>query len=112
MVLSDRTRGLVGAEELALMRPDSILVNTSRGPLIDEAALLAALQARRIGAAALDVYGQEPLAADHPFRTLPNVLATPHLGYVTRETFEVFFPDMVEDIEAFLAGRPIRLLSH
>ena len=112
MVLSDRTRGLVGAEDLALMRPDSILVNTSRGPLIDEAALLAALRDRRIGVAALDVYGQEPLAPDHPFRTLPNVLATPHLGYVTLETFEVFFPDVVEDIEAFLAGRPIRLLTH
>jgi phosphoglycerate dehydrogenase-like enzyme len=112
MVLSDRTRGLVGAEDLARMQPDAILVNTSRGPLVDEAALLAALQGGRIAMAALDVFGQEPLAADHPFRTLPNVLATPHLGYVTGDTFEVFFPDMVEDIEAFLAGRPIRLLTH
>lgn len=111
MVLSDRTRGLVGAEDLARMKSDAILVNTSRGPLIDEAALLATLRAERIGVAALDVYGREPLAPDHPFRTLPNVLATPHLGYVTRETFEVFFPDMVEDIEAFLAGRPVRLLT-
>ncbi|HTI67928.1 MAG TPA: D-2-hydroxyacid dehydrogenase family protein [Caulobacteraceae bacterium] len=112
MVLSERTRGLVGAADLALMRPDAILVNTSRGPLIDEAALLEALAARRIGVAALDVYDQEPLRADHPFRTLPNVLATPHLGYVTRETYEVFFPGVVEDIEAFLAGRPINLLTH
>jgi D-3-phosphoglycerate dehydrogenase len=111
MVLSERTRGLVGAEDLARMKPDALLVNTSRGPLVDEAALLAALRAGRIGGAALDVFEQEPLPADHPFRTLPNVLATPHLGYVARETYEVFFADMVEDIEAWLAGRPIRLLT-
>jgi D-3-phosphoglycerate dehydrogenase len=111
MVLSERTRGLIGAEDLGLMREDAVLVNTSRGPLIDEAALLDVLIRRKIGAAALDVFDQEPLPADHPFRTLDNVVATPHLGYVTRETFEVFFQDMVEDIEAFLAGRPIRLLT-
>lgn len=112
MVLSDRTRGLVGAQDLERMKPDAILVNTSRGPIVDEAALVEALKAERIGGAALDVFGQEPLPADHPFRTLPNVLATPHLGYVTRDTYEVFFHDTVEDIEAFLAGRPIRLLTH
>jgi D-3-phosphoglycerate dehydrogenase len=111
MVLSERTRGLVGAQELARMGKDSILVNTSRGPLIDEAALLDALRRRAIGVAALDCFDQEPLPADHPFRTLDNVVATPHLGYVTRETFEVFYPDTVENIEAFLAGSPIRLLT-
>jgi D-3-phosphoglycerate dehydrogenase len=112
MVLSERTSGLIGVEDLALMRNDAVLVNTSRGPLVDEAALLDALTRRKIGAAALDVFDREPLPADHPFRTLDNVVATPHLGYVTRETFAVFFPDMVENIEAFLAGRPIRLLHH
>jgi phosphoglycerate dehydrogenase-like enzyme len=111
MVLSDRTRGLVGAPDLARLGKDSILVNTSRGPLIDEAALLDALRRRAIGAAALDCFDQEPLPADHPFRTMDNVVATPHLGYVTRETFEVFYSDTVENIEAFLAGRPIRLLT-
>ncbi len=111
MVLSDRTRGLVGADELSLMGSDSILVNTSRGPLIQEGALLDALRERRIGAAALDCFDQEPLPADHPFRTLDNVVATPHLGYVTRETYSVFFTDMVENIGAFLAGQPIRSLT-
>ena len=111
MVLSDRTRGLIGAGDLALMRPDAILVNTSRGPLVDEAALLDVLQRRTISAAALDCFDQEPLPADHPFRTLDNVVATPHLGYVTRETFDVFYPDTVENIEAFLAGAPKRLLT-
>ena len=110
MVLSERTRGLIGPEDLALMRQDAVLVNTSRGALVDEAALLDVLTRRKIGAAALDTFEQEPLPLDHPFRILDNVVATPHLGYVTRETFEVFFPDMVENIEAFLAGRPIRLL--
>jgi phosphoglycerate dehydrogenase-like enzyme len=112
MVLGEATRGLVGAEDLGRMKPDAILVNTSRGPLIDEKALLEALRERRIGGAALDVYDVEPARPDHPFRSLPNVLATPHLGYVTAETFEVFFPDMVADIEAFLAGRPINRLGH
>ena len=111
MVLGDTTRGLVGAKELALMQPDAILVNTSRGPLVDEAALLDVLQRRAIGAAALDCFDIEPLPASHPFRTLDNVVATPHLGYVTRETFEVFFADTVENIEAFVAGAPVRLLS-
>lgn len=112
MVLSDRTRGLVGAEELALMGRDAILVNTSRGPLVQEDALIGALRERRFGLAALDTFDREPLPADHPFRTLGNVLATPHLGYVTRETYQVFYPEVVENIEAFLAGRPIRLIQH
>ena len=111
MVLSDRTRGLVGAADLARMKPDAILCNTSRGPLIEEAALIAALKAGRPGVAALDVFDEEPLPADHPFRNLPNVVATPHLGYVTRETYEVFYTDTVEDIEAYLAGAPVRLLA-
>jgi D-3-phosphoglycerate dehydrogenase len=112
VVLSDRSRGLVGAEDLARMKSDAILINTARGPIVDEDALVQVLKAGRIGMAGLDVFGQEPLPADHPFRTLPNVLATPHLGYVTRDTYEVFFQDTVEDVEAFLAGRPIRLLTH
>ena len=111
MVLSDRTRGLVGAEDLARMKSDAILVNTSRGPLIDEAALIAALKAGQFGVAALDVFDEEPLPAEHPFRTMNTVVATPHLGYVTRETYAVFFADTVENIEAFMAGAPIRLLA-
>ncbi len=111
MVLSDRTRGLIGAQDLAQMRPDAILVNTSRGPLVDEAALLDALRRKAIGAAALDCFDIEPLPDDHPFRHLENVIASPHLGYVTQETYAVFFADMVEAIEAFLAGRPIRRLA-
>jgi phosphoglycerate dehydrogenase-like enzyme len=112
MVLSETTRGLIVAEDIDRMRPDAILVNTSRGPLIDQAALIDALRAGSIGCAALDVYDEEPLPEDHPFRTLPNVVATPHLGYVTRETLAVFFNDVVEDIEAFLAGSPIRQLTY
>jgi D-3-phosphoglycerate dehydrogenase len=112
MVLSDRTRGLVGAEELALLGENGILVNTSRGPLVQEDALIAALRERRLGLAALDTFDVEPLPKDHPFRTMDNLLATPHLGYVTSETYQVFYADVVENIEAFLSGRPIRLLQH
>jgi phosphoglycerate dehydrogenase-like enzyme len=111
LVLSDRTRGVIGRGDIALMRKDAILVNSSRGPLVDEAALLDALQAGRIGGAGLDVFEQEPLPADHPFRTLANVAATPHLGYVSRESYAVFFADTVENIEGFLAGRPVRVLA-
>lgn len=110
LVLSPSTRGVVGAAELDAMRAGALLVNTARGPLVEEAALIERLQAERIFAA-LDVFDQEPLPADHPFRTLRTVTATPHLGYVTRETYAVFFQDMVEDIEAFLAGSPIRTLT-
>jgi phosphoglycerate dehydrogenase-like enzyme len=112
LVLSDRTRGLVGADDLALMGRESILVNTSRGQLIQEDALIAALNEGRPGMAALDTFDIEPLPSDHPFRTMSNVLATPHLGYVTEETYRVFYADVVENIEAFLAGQPIRLLEH
>lgn len=107
-VLSDRTRGLVDAAALACMRSDALLVNNSRGPIVDEAALVAALASNAIGGAALDVYEQEPLPADHPFRTLPNVLATPHIGYVTVQNYDVFFADIVEDIEGWLAGTLVR----
>ena len=112
LVLGDRTRGIVGAEELALMRKDSILVNTSRGPLIQESALIDALRDRRLGVVALDTFDSEPLPLDHPFRSMDNVLATPHLGYVTEDTYRQFYAGTVENIEAFLAGQPIRLLRH
>lgn len=109
--LSERTHGIVGNGELALMKPTAFLVNTSRGPLISEMALLAALQARRIAGAALDVFDQEPLPKDHPFRFLPNVLATPHIGYVTENTYADAFPQIVENIKAWAEGQPIRLMN-
>ncbi|GAB3269236.1 D-2-hydroxyacid dehydrogenase family protein [Sinomonas notoginsengisoli] len=111
LVLSKRSRGLVGAPELALMKPDAILVNTSRGPIIDEATLVEALNAGQIGCAALDVYDVEPLAADHPLRTAPRTVLTPHIGYVTYEQYEVFYRDAVEDIEAWAAGNPVRIME-
>lgn len=111
LVLSERSRGLVGAEDLALMKPDAFLVNTSRGPIVDEDALLAALQAGRIGGAGLDVFGVEPLPADHPLRTLDNVVLTPHLGYVTEDTYRVFYPETAECVRAWIAGKPIRVIS-
>ncbi|WP_329458152.1 D-2-hydroxyacid dehydrogenase family protein [Streptomyces sp. NBC_01497] len=111
LVLSDRSRGLVGAAEFAAMKRKALLVNTSRGPIVDEDALLAALRERRIGGAALDVFGQEPLAARHPLRFLDNALLTPHVGYVTRDTYEVFYRDAVEDIAAWAAGSPVRVLT-
>ena len=111
LVLGDRTRGLVGAEELALMKPDACIVNTSRGPIIDEAALLTALLEKRIGGAGLDVYDVEPLPADHPFRTLDNTVLTPHLGYVTEDTYRIFYAQTVECVRAWLAGDPVRVIS-
>jgi phosphoglycerate dehydrogenase-like enzyme len=111
LVLGERTRGVVGARELGLMKPTAILVNPARGPLVDEAALIDALRARRIAGAGLDVYAQEPLPDDHPLRSLPNVVLTPHLGYGVREFFENAYGDTVENIEAFLAGTPIRILT-
>jgi len=103
LVLSARSRGSVDAAALALMKPTAYLVNTSRGPLVDEAALVDALTTRRIAGAALDVFDQEPLPADHPFRTLPNVLATPHLSYVTEATYRVFYQDTVTALLDWLA---------
>jgi phosphoglycerate dehydrogenase-like enzyme len=111
LVLGDRTRGLIGARELALMKPTAFLVNTSRGPIVDEAALLAALESGAIAGAGLDVYDREPLPADHPLRRARNTVLTPHLGYVSEETYRVFYEQTVEDIEAFLAGAPVRLLA-
>lgn len=111
MVLSDRTRGLVGAEDLGRMRPDAFLVNTSRGPLVDEAALIDVLGRRAIAGAALDVYDVEPLPVDHPLRSMPNTLLLPHIGYVTTENYEVFYGDAVEDVLAFAAGAPVRVLN-
>jgi phosphoglycerate dehydrogenase-like enzyme len=102
VVLSDRTRGLVGAAELALMKPTARLVNTSRGPIVVEADLIAALRARKIAGAAIDVFDQEPLPLDHPFRTLPNVLATPHIGYVSRGLYTRFYQDTVENIRSWV----------
>jgi phosphoglycerate dehydrogenase-like enzyme len=108
--LGDRTKALVGAKELGLMKPGAYLVNTSRGPIVSEDALIAALQERRIGGAALDVFDEEPLPAAHPFRFLPNVLATPHIGYVTENTYRTAYPQIVEAIRAWLDGTPIRRL--
>ncbi len=109
LVLSDRTRGLIGAKELALMKPTSYLVNTSRGPIVDEKALVDALQDGVIAGAALDVFDQEPLPPCHPLLGLKNTVITPHVGYVTREVYELFFADAVEDIQAFLEGHPVRI---
>ncbi|MFI7116345.1 D-2-hydroxyacid dehydrogenase family protein [Amycolatopsis sp. NPDC049868] len=111
LVLSGRSRGLVGAPELAAMKPTAMLVNTSRGPIVDEAALVDALRRREIAVAALDVYDVEPLPSEHPLRTLDNVVLTPHIGYVTREAYEIFYRDAVEDIAAFQAGSPIRVME-
>jgi len=105
LVLSERSRGTVGAAELELMKRSAYLVNTSRGPLVDEAAVIDALENSRIAGAALDVYDTEPLPAGHPLRSLPNVLATPHIGYVTEETYRVFYGDTVKAISAWLEGR-------
>ena len=111
LVLSDRSRGLVGAPEFALMKPDAYFVNTSRGPIVDEGALVDALRSHRIAGAALDVFDVEPLPADHPLRSLPNTLITPHLGYVTDEGYDIFYRDAVEDILAWQAGSPVRQLA-
>jgi phosphoglycerate dehydrogenase-like enzyme len=110
MVLSPRTRGLIGAEGIAHMKQGAILINTSRGPLIDEAALLATVQAGKI-IAALDVYDREPLPKDHPLRASDHTVLTPHLGYGVEETWRQFYPQSVENAEAFLDGKPIRVLN-
>ena len=102
LVLSDRTRGLVGAAELALMKPTARLINTSRGPIVVEADLIAALKEKKIAGAAIDVFDQEPLPLDHPFRKLPNLLATPHIGYVSRALYERFYQDTVANIRRWL----------
>lgn len=111
VLISGRTRGLVGINELALMKPTSILVNTSRGPIVDEGALVDALRSQAIAGAGLDVFGTEPLPPDHPFRTLPNVVVTPHLGYVTENNYRIYYRDAVEDIKGFRSGAPLRVIT-
>jgi phosphoglycerate dehydrogenase-like enzyme len=111
LVLSARTRGLVGASEFALMKPTAYIINTSRGPIIDEAALLTVLREKRIAGAGLDVFDVEPLPIDHPLRKMDNVVLTPHLGYVALQNYRAYFAGVVEDIRAFLDGKPIRVLE-
>jgi len=110
LVLGDRTRGLIGARELSRMKRTAYLVNTSRGPIVDEAALVAAVRQGTIAGAGLDVYDEEPLPLDHPLRNLPNTVITPHLGYVTEEGYRIFYGQALEDVKAWLAGKPVREL--
>jgi phosphoglycerate dehydrogenase-like enzyme len=110
LVLGERTRGLIGARELGLMKRSAYLINTSRGPIVDEAALIRALGDGTIAGAGLDVFDEEPLPLNHPFRRLPNIVITPHLGYVTAETYRIFYGHVVEDVKAYLDGAPVRVL--
>ena len=110
LLWSKRTRGLIGADDLGRMKPTAVFVNTSRGPIVTEAALVDVLREGRIAGAGIDVYDQEPLPREHPLRELRRAVLTPHLGYVTRGTYEVFYRDAVEDVAAFLAGEPVRAL--
>lgn len=110
LVLSERTRGLIGRRELGLMQPTSYLINTSRGPIVDEAALVEALETGRIAGAGLDVYATEPLPPDHRLRSLPNAFLTPHVGYVTDDNYAVFYREVVEDVKGWLEGKPVRVL--
>jgi D-3-phosphoglycerate dehydrogenase len=111
LVLSARTRGLVSATEIGLMKPSAYLINTSRGPIVEEAAMLAALREKKIAGAGLDVFDIEPLPTDHPLRKLDNVVLTPHLGYVAMQNYRAYFSGVVDAIRAFLDGKPIRLLD-
>lgn len=111
LTLGERSRGLIGAADFALMKPTAYFVNTSRGPIVDEAALVDALQRNAIAGAGLDVYDIEPLPADHPLRRLPNTIVTPHTGYVTKENFELFFTTTVSNIRAWLDGEPVNVLT-
>ena len=110
LVLSPRSRGLVGAREIGLMKPSAILVNTSRGPICDTEAVIAALKEGGLAYAGFDVYDKEPLPADHPLRSAPNVILTPHIGYVTEENYRSSYPQIVENITAFLDGKPMRVI--
>jgi phosphoglycerate dehydrogenase-like enzyme len=109
--LTPKSRGLIGAKELGLMKPSALLINTSRGPIVEEAALLAALRENKIAGAGLDVYDVEPLPLDHPLRKLGNVVLTPHLGYASQQNYRAYFAGMVEDIRGFLDGKPVRVLT-
>ncbi len=111
VVLSQRSRGLVGAKEIGLMKPTAYLINTSRGPIIDEAAMLTALRDRAIAGAGLDVFDVEPLPLDHPLRKMDNVVITPHLGYVSTQNYKHYFSGVVEDIRGFLDGKPVRVMT-
>jgi len=111
LVLSDRTRGLIGRDDLARMKPTAYLVNTSRGPIVDEAALLDALRDGTIAGAGLDVFDAEPLPVDHPLRTAPNTVLTPHIGYVAAGVYETWYTEIVEDIAAFRHGEPVRVIA-
>ncbi|MFI1466756.1 D-2-hydroxyacid dehydrogenase family protein [Streptomyces wuyuanensis] len=111
LALGERTRGLLGAAELALLKPTAYLINTSRSAIVDQEALLAALHEGRIAGAGVDVFDMEPLSADHPMRTAPRLLATPHLGYVSLGNYRTYYGQAVENIAAYLAGSPVRLLG-
>ena len=111
IVLSQRTRGIVGAKELGLMKPSAFIINTSRGPIIEEAALLTALRDKTIAGAGLDVFDVEPLPLDHPLRKMDNVVITPHLGYVSEQNYRHYFAGVVEDIRGFLDGKPVRVMT-
>jgi D-3-phosphoglycerate dehydrogenase len=111
VVLGERSRGLVGAHELGLMKKSAYLINTSRGPIVDEKALIAALNAKSIAGAGLDVFDVEPLPLNHPFRKMDNVMLTPHLGYVSERNYRVLYTGVVEDIRAWLDGKPIRVIE-
>ncbi|MGB6752033.1 MAG: D-2-hydroxyacid dehydrogenase family protein [Xanthobacteraceae bacterium] len=111
VVLSQRSRGLVGAKEIGLMKPTAYLINTSRGPIIDEAAMLAALRDKKIAGAGLDAFDVEPLPLDHPLRKMDNVVITPHLGYVSTQNYKHYFSSVVEDIRGFLDGKPVRVMT-
>ena len=111
VVLSPRSRGLVGAKEIGLMKPTAYIINTSRGPIIDEAALLAALRDKKIAGAGLDVFDVEPLPVDHPLRKMDNAVITPHLGYVSEQNYKNYFAGVAEDIRGFLDGKPARVMT-
>jgi len=111
VVLSARSRGLVGAKEFGLMKPSAFIINTSRGPIIDEAAMLAVLREKKIAGAGLDVFDIEPLPVDHPLRKMDNVVLTPHLGYVSEQNYKHYFAGVVEDIRGFLDGKPVRVMT-
>jgi D-3-phosphoglycerate dehydrogenase len=111
LVLGDRTRGLVGPREFGLMKNTAYLVNTSRGPIVDEKALIEALSSKRIAGAGLDVFDVEPLPTDHPLRKLDNAVITPHLGYVSQQNYQRYYPDIVEDIRGWLDGKPVRAIA-
>ena len=111
VVLSQRSRGIVGAEEFGLMKPSAYIINTSRGPIIDEAAMLTALREKKIAGAGLDVFDIEPLPTDHPLRKLDNVVLTPHLGYVSVQNYQAYFAGVVDDIRGFLDGKPVRVME-